>query len=85
MGCGSVSSFEGFITVVLGEFLLTFIVAGTINLIWPHFFNGCDICRPTDEWLLQAGKWDKVELRAGVGEGKFDTVPHVLGTLTKAE
>ncbi|KAM0698632.1 hypothetical protein Q7P36_002099 [Cladosporium allicinum] len=55
-----------------------------INLIWPHFFNGCDICRPTDEWLLQAGKWDKVELRAGVGEGKFDTVPHVLGTLTKA-
>jgi hypothetical protein len=80
-----VSSLEGFITVVLGEFLLTFIVAGAINLIWPHFFNGCDICRPTDEWLLQAGKWDKVELRAGVGEGKFDTVPHVLGTLTKAE
>jgi hypothetical protein len=35
--------------------------------------------------LLQAGKWDKVELKAGVGEGKFDTVPHVLGTLTKAE
>jgi hypothetical protein len=71
---------------VLDFFMLTVIsVAGAINLIWPHFFNGCDLCRPTDEWLLQAGKWDKVELKAGVGEGKFDTVPHVLGTLTKAE
>ena len=66
------------------SFYADYFVAGAINLVWPHFFNGCDICRPTDEWLLQAGKWDKVELRAGVGEGKFDIVPHVLGTLTKA-
>ncbi|GAB7357968.1 hypothetical protein MBLNU230_g0135t1 [Neophaeotheca triangularis] len=54
-----------------------------INLVWPHFFNGCDICRPTDEWLLQAGPWEEVNLRAGEGEGKFDTVPHIIGTLTK--
>lgn len=56
---------------------------GFINLIWPHFFGGCDICRPTDEWLLRAGEWDKVDLKPGVGEGKYDTLPHVVGTLTK--
>lgn len=58
-------------------------VLGFINLAWPHFFNGCDICRPTDEWLLQAGEWDEVDLRPGVGEGKYDTIPHVIGSLTK--
>ncbi|KAK0264366.1 hypothetical protein B0A54_06335 [Friedmanniomyces endolithicus] len=54
-----------------------------INTVWPHFFNGCDITRPTDEWLLQAGEWEEVNLRPGKGEGKYDTVPHTIGTLTK--
>ncbi|SMY28170.1 unnamed protein product [Zymoseptoria tritici ST99CH_1A5] len=54
-----------------------------VNIIWPHFFNGCNITRPTDEWLLQAGEWESVDLRAGPGEGPYDTVPHVIGTLTK--
>lgn len=85
MGGGSVSIF--FVSVSLGRWTIVLLtmLAGAINVIWPHFFNGCDICRPTDEWLLQAGKWDKVELRAGAGEGKYDTVPHVIGSLTKAE
>lgn len=56
---------------------------GAVNMIWPHFFNGCDIQRPTDEWLLQAGEWQEVKLRAGEGEGKYDTVPHVIGHLVK--
>ncbi|CAK3799995.1 S-adenosyl-L-methionine-dependent methyltransferase [Lecanosticta acicola] len=54
-----------------------------INLVWPHFFNGCDICRPTDEWLLRSGEWEEVNLRPGQGEGPYDTLPHVIGTLTK--
>ncbi|KAK0774932.1 hypothetical protein LTR91_008391 [Friedmanniomyces endolithicus] len=54
-----------------------------INTVWPHFFDGCDITRPTDEWLLQAGEWEEVNLRSGAGEGKYDTVPHTIGTLTK--
>lgn len=54
-----------------------------LNLVWPHFLNGCDITRPTDEWLLQAGEWEKVELRPGAGEGPYDTVPHVTGHLVK--
>lgn len=58
-------------------------VTGFINIVWPHFLNGCDITRPTDEWLLQAGEWEEVALRPGPGEGKYDTIPHVIGTLTK--
>ncbi|KAK4631952.1 Methyltransferase-like protein 7A [Fulvia fulva] len=54
-----------------------------INIIWPHFFNGCDITRPTDEWLLRAGEWEEVKLKPGAGEGPYDCVPHVIGTLTK--
>ncbi|KAH9828876.1 Methyltransferase domain [Teratosphaeria destructans] len=47
-----------------------------INLVWPHFFNGCDITRPTDEWLLHAGKggWESVDLQPCAGEGRWDTV-----------
>ncbi|GAB7347081.1 hypothetical protein MBLNU459_g3212t1 [Dothideomycetes sp. NU459] len=55
----------------------------TINKVWPLFFDGCDICRPTDEWLLQAGDWETVALEPGKGEGKYDTIPHAIGTLVK--
>ena len=72
-----VSFWESRVRDVLTLFL------GFINLIWPHFFGGCNICRPTDEWLLRAGEWEKVDLKPGVGEGKYDTLPHVVGTLTK--
>ena len=54
-----------------------------LNLVWPHFFNGCNVTRPTDEWLLKAGEWEEVKLKPGEGEGKYDSLPHVIGTLTK--
>lgn len=63
--------------------MLTKGYAGAINVIWPHFFGGCSITRPTDEWLLQAGDWQRVELKTGAGEGKYDTVPHIVGSMTK--
>lgn len=46
-------------------------------------FNGCNITRPTDEWLLKAGEWEEVNLQPGKGEGKYDTLPHSIGTLIK--
>ncbi|KAI5243841.1 S-adenosyl-L-methionine-dependent methyltransferase [Aureobasidium subglaciale] len=54
-----------------------------INLLWPTFFDGCDITRPTDKWLREAGDWEEVSLREGEGEGPYDTIPHSLGTLIK--
>jgi hypothetical protein len=32
---------------------------------------------------MQAGEWDRVDLKPGVGEGKYDTLPHMIGSLTK--
>lgn len=55
-----------------------------LNLIWPHMLGGCDICRPTDEWLRKAGDWEDVKLGPMGAEGPYDTVPHAVGTLTKA-
>ncbi|KAF1819802.1 S-adenosyl-L-methionine-dependent methyltransferase [Dissoconium aciculare CBS 342.82] len=52
-----------------------------VNIIWPHFLNGCDICRPTDEWLIQSARWSDVQLSSE--DGPYDTLPHVYGTLTK--
>jgi len=46
-------------------------------------FGGCNITRPTDKWLMSAGEWESVDLNPGKGEGPYDTVPHVVGTLTK--
>ncbi|KAK3650719.1 hypothetical protein LTR56_006124 [Elasticomyces elasticus] len=73
--------YEHIRTKFQGDFVATW--QRTVNFVWPTFFNGCDITRPTDEWLLQAGEWDEVNLHPGVGEGKYDTVPHVIGTLIK--
>ena len=80
MGTGNVSAniFGGLI-----ERLADLWDSEGINQIWPTFFNGCDITRPTDEWLLQAGEWQEVKLRPGEGEGPYDTVPHVIGHLVK--
>ena len=55
-----------------------------LNLVWPHFFNGCNVTRPTDEWLMSAGDWTENTLKPGQGEGKYDSLPHTIGTLTKA-
>lgn len=54
-----------------------------LDLIWPQFFDGCSITRPTDEWLLQAGEWESVNLKPGIDETVFDTLPRTIGVLVK--
>ncbi|GAB7346478.1 hypothetical protein MBLNU457_5168t1 [Dothideomycetes sp. NU457] len=54
-----------------------------IDHVWPHFFDGCSITRPTDEWLLQAGEWESADLKPGDDETKYDVIPHAIGTLVK--
>ncbi|KAL1304193.1 hypothetical protein AAFC00_000616 [Neodothiora populina] len=55
-----------------------------IDVIWPTFFDGCSITRPTDEWLQQAGEWASVDLNPGAGEYKYDVIPHAIGVLVKS-
>ena len=59
------------------------ILTGWVDHIWPAFFGGCSITRPTDEWLSRAGEWESFELRSGDGVGKYDAIPHVFGKLVK--
>src|SRR5690606_17207127 len=34
------------------------ILQNILNIPWPWFFAGCELCRDTESWLLDAGKWD---------------------------
>ncbi|KAI4854452.1 hypothetical protein E4T44_00165 [Aureobasidium sp. EXF-8845] len=54
-----------------------------LDFVWPHFLNGCELCRPTDMWLLNAGPWKAIDLAPLTGEGPYNAIPSVLGSLTK--
>ena len=45
--------------------------------------GGCELVRPTGDWLLTAGKWDTVDLKLAEQNDPWLAVPRVLGTLTK--
>jgi len=57
--------------------------SGLLNLIWPTFMGGCDLCRDTESRLRQAGKWSSVDLAMPVDEPWWSTTPHTYGILTK--
>lgn len=54
-----------------------------ISFVWPQFFNGCDIRRPTDHWLLQSTEWKDVQIEHVGGGDWYDATPHIVGALTK--
>lgn len=56
---------------------------GLLDHVWPVFFDGCSLTRPTDEWLTGAGEWESIELGAEEGQGRYDTIPRVVGKLIK--
>lgn len=54
-----------------------------VNLFWPHFLGGCQLCRPTEKWLREAGPWEKVDVGQPAEEQWHHTLPHILGVFTK--
>ncbi|KAK7988676.1 hypothetical protein PG989_008991 [Apiospora arundinis] len=56
---------------------------GFVNLFWPHFLGGCQLCRPTEQWLREAGPWEKVDVGHPLEEQWHHTLPHILGVFTK--
>ncbi|KAK3996682.1 S-adenosyl-L-methionine-dependent methyltransferase [Cladorrhinum sp. PSN332] len=54
-----------------------------LNLIWPHFIGGCELCRDTSKWLKEAGPWSEIDLSKPEKSAWYETVPHVIGVLTK--
>lgn len=46
--------------------------------------GSCHLCRPTRDWIVEAGSWDSVDLADKEGEAWYEMIPHTVGTLTKA-
>lgn len=57
---------------------------------WRYIMDGCELNRPTGQYLLQSGKiqgrkgWKEVELQNLPGEGWWSLIPHIVGKLVKA-
>ncbi|BEI81799.1 hypothetical protein CcaverHIS002_0209590 [Cutaneotrichosporon cavernicola] len=54
-----------------------------LNVIWPSFMGGCDLCRDTATSLFAAGDWTEFDLAMPVDEPWWATTPHTYGILTK--
>ena len=45
--------------------------------------GNCHLNRPTDEYLMKAGNWDKVDFLKYKDEKDFVVIPHICGRLMK--
>ncbi|KAK4224735.1 S-adenosyl-L-methionine-dependent methyltransferase [Podospora fimiseda] len=59
------------------------IYQSVLNLIWPHFIGGCEMCRDTPKWLKEAGPWGDIDLSRPEKSVWYETMPNVIGVLTK--
>ncbi|KXJ90954.1 methyltransferase [Microdochium bolleyi] len=54
-----------------------------VNLFWPQFLGGCQLCRPTGTYLREAGAWQSADIAVPFDAQWHNVVPHVIGVLTK--
>ncbi|KAM0250727.1 hypothetical protein ACHAQJ_008482 [Trichoderma viride] len=54
-----------------------------VNLFWPHFLGGCELCRDTEKNLRAAGAFQDIDLAQPVDQPSYQVLPHKIGTLTK--
>ncbi|KAK5629167.1 hypothetical protein RRF57_004882 [Xylaria bambusicola] len=54
-----------------------------LNIFWPRFIGGCELCRPTEQTLRETGPWAKIDVAQVVEEPWYHCVPHILGVFTK--
>jgi len=63
-------------------------VTSRLQSIWTHSLwhalTGCNLDRPSGDWLRQIGDWASIDLQPGPGESNHDIIPHNLGRLVKA-
>ncbi|KAK4162663.1 S-adenosyl-L-methionine-dependent methyltransferase [Cladorrhinum sp. PSN259] len=59
------------------------IYQSVLNLVWPQFIGGCEMCRDTPKWLKEAGPWSEIDLSKPEASVWYETMPHIIGVLTK--
>jgi len=63
-------------------------ITSRLQSIWTHggwnALTGCNLDRPSGEWLREIGEWASVDLQTGPNETKYDIIPHNFGRLVKA-
>ncbi|MCJ1301483.1 hypothetical protein MMC08_004284 [Hypocenomyce scalaris] len=63
--------------------VLSRLIQEMYNIAWPHLLAHCQLTRPTDEYLMKAGNWDKVDFLKYKDEKDFEILPHICGRLMK--
>jgi len=61
------------------------VVQDMYQKVWPHLFNGCNINRPTDDWLLNMSGWssDKPKIEYATGLSEYSCIPSYKGVLLR--
>lgn len=69
--------------VALTERELMIAMSAFVNIFWPQFVGGCQLCKDTERYLHEAGPWETIDIAQPPEEMWHQTVPHILGTFTK--
>jgi hypothetical protein len=62
---------------------MSFDLPGFVNLVWPHFLGGCQLCRDTEKSLRAAGIFKEIDFVQPVAQPPYQVLPHKIGILTK--
>lgn len=62
---------------------VAFDLPGFVNLVWPHFLGGCELCRDTEKSLRAAGIFKEVDFVQPVDQPPYQVLPHKIGVLIK--
>ena len=55
------------------------------NIFWPFFIGNCHLNRNTQQIIMQAGDWGKIELMVPTSEDAWSIFPRIHGRLWKKE
>ncbi len=68
---------------VRSDDFVSHVVQRVYNVLWPYGMGGCQLVRPTREYLIEAGKWEWMDLEGPSEEEGWSLFPHVQGRLVK--
>ena len=60
-------------------------VTDVYNTFWPYLFGNCHLDRPTGDFVLAAGQWEKVDVRLPEQDDPWLVIPHVSGKLVRGK